>query len=361
MIKRIKKWLDQRQKKQGKREEVNLLIIGPPSCGKTAIIYFLYQFANMKLRGFRQERSGPSEAITPRPGSSSSISEVELSVFINEIKRETVSSFDFVGTESNTIKYINYDTGNLLLRIYNISGEIFSDTNKNEKMLKDFANHIENIDISKTYTLLCYECCITASERFNIDINSVSTFFGANHLENAHNIFTNIADNIRTLRIVTKFDLIHQTVKPESGMAERLVNFEIIHEPLYLLNQHDSREFMTDHAVSYQIPEPQIFTGSDGKRYWKKFICTGLYDKKDFSKDIYERDEQSGKNVLKEKFRGNGMVQLNMFGITEIFSFILQKSRVFKHRNIIKPLSRGTSTRYKITDADYRKIIGIEK
>src|SRR5690348_18510149 len=32
-------------------ETVTLLVIGPPSCGKTALIYFLLRFAKMKLRG----------------------------------------------------------------------------------------------------------------------------------------------------------------------------------------------------------------------------------------------------------------------------------------------------------------------
>jgi hypothetical protein len=335
-------------------EEANLLLIGPPSCGKTAIIYFLYDFAMRHLRGYLSENANYQIPISTE---TDMIKQIDLSVFIDAILKETITTKDFVGTDPSSITLINFNSGKLILRIYNISGEIFSNLDTNRRILDQFAEHLEYIDVDKTYALLCDECSFGDTRNYGINFTRVSSYFNK---EKAHNIFTNISRNINTLRIVTKFDLVHKPSPPESRVIDRNTNFNLMHGPLFLLNHHETHRFMDHHAIMYGFDhrDNSTFVGSRNLKYHKHFICTGLYDKINYSGSIYEPEPVTGKEVLKAGFRGNEMSKLGMYGILEIFSAILHNSPVFK-KDAIFQLPTGYNGTHKISHADYKKIVGL--
>jgi hypothetical protein len=348
------------EKKTEDREEVNLLIIGPASCGKTAIIYFLYQFAAIRLK--EKMKRGPND---PKPVTNSTaplsvmIGETELTQFVNEIKKELVINRDFTGTDPGSIRYINYDTGKLKLRIYNISGEIFGNTSENEPMLRALGDHLETIDVQQTYCLLCDEYRPKGEFGNNIDFNDVNIIYDGRYI-NAQHIFTNIINNVNTLRVVTKFDRAYK-LKGADGLFDAAdKNFEVIHEPFARLNDPEAG-FMATHQVSYANPENESFTGWGGKSYWKQFICTGLFDKVTPSEELYAFDAELGRPMLKPAYSGqrNGLTRLDMFGIKEIFEYILRDSKIKRGVSIFGPLKRGTSERHQLSYADYKKILGL--
>ncbi|HXB91735.1 MAG TPA: hypothetical protein VNU72_05580 [Puia sp.] len=348
------------------KKEVNLLIIGPTSCGKTAIIYFLYQFAALWLRGnLASPPANTTTATAPTPEAAPAqipgrISEIELPDFVNQIKRELITTKDFIGTETGSIRYINYDTGKLILRIYNISGEIFSDTDQHRDILRDLGEHLDGIRAEDTYTLLCDECQPDATHRYHIDFNDVNIFFGS-RFANASTIFTNAINNINTLRVVTKFDRV-VTVPAINGrkISPADKNFEVMNQPLGRLNA-DEALYMAPHQVSYARPENETFDGWGELTYWKQFICTGMYDKLDPKEKLYIHDEATDRQALNPLYwkERNGITRLDMFGIKEIFEYILRGTKVKEGVAIFGPLASGGQEQHQISFADYKKILGV--
>jgi len=349
--------------------EITLLIIGPPSSGKTALIYFLYRFASNHLLGRRSnkdvdnnsENLSTSKIIYDENGFQ--IKEIDLLSFVNTVKKETSSLKDFRGTVAGGIDYINYDTGLIKLKIFNISGEIFSDiTDDNSHKLKGMAKILNSSSPENVYVLLVDEYRTSVNPEIEIDFNHIILFFTQAGLVNASNIFHNIKEGNNTLRIVTKFDKFYSIPVPTTPIPdEKTKAYYIVEKALNILNDCDENKYLNFHRTFYNQPTPVSFDGSENKTLYRKFICTGLYDKNSLSSKLYENDDDSKKKVLKVDYRGNGLTRLEMYGVSEIFIFILKNRKSTKSINILKPFS-GNRTNYSISpNGDYKKILNLDK
>lgn len=365
MLKRIKEIFGLSKKQQ--TDERNILIIGPTSCGKTTIIYFLYHFAMLHFLKNEKENSSTDspvpfyemedEITNGRDGKGSRIIKEKLSEFIQSILKATLTSKNIDSTQTSDIKLLYCNTGKLKLKIYNISGEIFSKPDVHGDILSELCDHLETLDVEKTYTLLCDECDPSGDLNYNITFFELKALFNEKG-HKAQKIIANIANNINTLRVVTKFDAYLPTERPVSHGAPQDDNFEIIHSRLSKLNQ-EGNKFMENHIKKFDLANNPPFTGSNNEQYYRQFICTGLYDKHDFTPEIYETDTETNTKVFKEQFRGHGFTKLNMYGINEIFTYMLLDSPAFKDEKILMFPNKGTGD-HAISHADYRKILSTQ-
>lgn len=335
-------------------DDVNLLLIGPPSSGKTAIIYFLYRYAARVFKDYINE-----EAVDPMLADDrlKLIKHEKLVDFVNDIRREIMTSSNFKGTDPGSISLISMNTGALILRIYNISGELFTGVNNMPDLLRQFSEHMDFLDVNKTFALLCNEWSQVKSQDNKIEFFHVSNYF--NNRPNAHNIFNNINNQKNTIRLVTKFDQLCRPQRYDNHARGNNGKLDLMHEPLYQLNHHKEYDFLRNHLDIYQTNvELEKFKGSNGNYFQKNFICTGMYDKKNFE-DIYEFDPKKNSDVIRKAYHGAEMSKLEMYGIAEIFSIVLRKSPLFKRIDALKAPNRLTNDQHLISHADYRKILGL--
>lgn len=334
-------------------KEITLLIIGPPSCGKTALIYFLYRFAVNHLLGVNPNKK--KKVNSPRKkAADNDIKEIELTAFVNEMKKQLEASKDFMGTEPGSIDYINYDTGMLNLKIFNISGEIFADTAANGPVLKKLAEHLDLAEVDHVYCLLADEVKVGIPVNYNVDMFAVNSFFTGQGLKKAGKIFYNINHGINTLRVVTKFDRAYvPACPPEEIEKDNDREFIIYNHALHALNANG---YYDNHRVSYKSPDKQSFPSSSDMPLLSGFVCTGLYDWVDFSGDLYE--EVEGKMLLKKRYwERNGLNKLEMYGIVAIFYYILKNYAILRKIKVIELPVVGRDNNNKITVADYKSVL----
>jgi len=365
MLNTIKKALGLSNKEE--TEERNVLIIGPISCGKTTIIYFLYHFALnhflMNDKKAKKHSGNPvpvyeeDDSANGRTPKNSRIIKEKASKFFQDILTGTLTSKTIDSTLPSDIKLIYCNTPKLRLNIYNIAGEIFSNPQGHGDIFSELCDHLDTLDVDKTYTLLCDECDPAGEIKYNINFSLLKSLFNDKG-SNAQEIIGNISNNINTLRVVTKFDAHSLTERPVHHHMPQDANFEIIHNQLSKLNQPENK-FMENHMKKFELSDSPPFNGSGNKRYFRQFICTGLYDKHDFLPEIFETDPETNTKVLKEQFRGHGFTRLSMYGINEIFTYMLQGSPALKDYKILMFPTKGTAEP-KITYADYRKILSTQ-
>lgn len=358
--------------------EITLLIIGPPSSGKTALIYFLYCFATDHLSGRRkktqttskeQKESTPKESKADEKNTDAinssketvQIKEIELAAFVNQMLYGIATSKDFIGTEAGRIDYINYDTGLVTLKIFNISGEIFNNTNDHGGKIESLANHLESSNIENVHCLLVDEVKSGTDDNYKINMPGVKAYFATKHLTNTIQIFDNVNKGINTLRVVTKFDKVYVPEKLDDSLDEKAKEHIIYRKALYALKSNTPINHLEHHKISYNTPSPDFYEGSKNAKYCKAFLCTGIYDKFTFKADLYEKDEVSKKEVLKKKYyENNGLNLIKMYGITEIFAYILHKYEVGKQIQIIQSLNGSTDFDDAVRENDYKKILSIK-
>jgi len=341
--------------------EITLLIIGPPSSGKTALIYFLYRFATDYLTGsFKNSHTSISSNGSNSAQISDTVREIELSSFVNEMLRGIETTKDFIGTEAGTIDYINYDTGLLTLKIFNISGEIFNNTNEHGGKIEKLALHLESSKTSDVHCLLVDELK-SSNDSYKINMPGVKAYFAGRSLSNAHKIFDNVNKGVNTLRVVTKFDKLYVPSKPDDNLDEKTQEQIVYRKALYALKSNTEVNHLEHHKISYNTPSPVFFSGSRNTKFCKAFVCTGIYDKVTYTADLYKLDDASSKVGLKEKYyQNNGLNLIKMYGITEIFANILHNYKVGRQVEIIQSLNGSTDFDDAVRENDYKKILSIK-
>ena len=234
-----------------------MLLVHPP-VEKTALIFFLLRFAKAHFGGEVDAVPGDdafddalpaddnehNEQLNNGAGSAAGnnqetitnptqrIRRIRPQTFFRQIREETKVTKNIGSTEKNSIDMIELDTGRLTLRVYNISGEVFSDPDTNDSLIKQLSIHLQDAKKENTFALLCNE---SESKDANVsDISVMATFF--EHSQTAKDIFTRIGQEINTIRVVTKFDLVHEiTQKPIHNKFDNpAYYFELMQQSLYI-------------------------------------------------------------------------------------------------------------------------------
>ncbi|MCF0070819.1 hypothetical protein LZD49_10075 [Dyadobacter sp. CY261] len=340
--------------RSGKARKVTFLIIGTVGCGKTALIYFIYEYLLREIQD--APKPMPFDEDKKSKVTNNNIKEIELRNFVAEIQKETDKSGDFLGTETGSISSIVHQMNGVLIQIYNISGEIFKDVDTNKELVDALYDHLENSVVSDTYCLLC------KSFKNDEDIAQEGVDFFSLHASlkrgaKAKQIFDNIKNGINTLRIVTKFDgysesgrIVRETNPQRNHSFHRIAKILFALNKLNVVKERHDQEFIIP-TTSDPFP---ISVGYEKIELNKYFTCTGLYSRIKPDEEIFEIGQFQGKerNILKEQYRGKNLTNLGMYGVDEIINFSIKNKSYFKK---LRPKTNSDA----ISLSHYKFILGL--
>ncbi|MBC8155533.1 MAG: hypothetical protein H7Z72_21815 [Bacteroidetes bacterium] len=317
--------------KPRKARKVTFLIIGTVNCGKTALIYFIYDYLIREMMDLFHPLQ--VEEGSKNISLNNLIKQVELRDFVSMIQSETQNQGDFIGTETGSISSIVHRMNGLIIQIYNISGEIFKDVDSNKELVDSLCNDLQESNIEDTYCLLCKSFNEGDIEQVGVDF--ITLHASLKRGSNAKNIFENIKQGKNTLRIVTKFDnfsesniIINDTELKNSHPFHRMAKMLCVLNELHEVKEQHNREFIVS-TLSNPFP---VSIGYENIVLNKFFICTGFYSKINPDEKIFEIGVFNGKerNVLRKQYKGKNLSNLGMYGIDEIINFSIKNRSYFK-------------------------------
>lgn len=349
--------------RQKNARKITFLIIGSVGCGKTALIYFMYEYILREIKD--SGKTLPLGDTNNTKATNELIKEMTLRDFVSSIQTETTNVGDFIGTEEGSINFIVHRMNNMVIQIYNISGEVFQQKDDNQKNLIDtLYDHMEECTVEDTYCLLCTSYSENDSdkehskEKDEVVVDFLKLESSAEVGKKARKIIENIRNGKNTLRVVTKFDKYHTLTKLDTEINQKNKHpFHLISRLSYKLNKLE--KIKEKHSLEYRVSETDdpfgSFLGTCRSELFKYFSCTGLFSRNDPLEQIFENGTYLGESriLLKKKFRGNGLMYLGMYGVDEIINFSIKNPAYFKK---LHPKTRKET----ISITDYKKIFGLK-